>query len=127
MYVRSGRSWKEQPRLTASDGEIDDSFGFSVSVSGNILFAVSPTKTVGDQDVHGKAYVFVRSGRSWKERAKLTASNGTTFDRFGSSISVSKDSAFIGVPFKKVADHLEKGQAYVFDDLLRRHGHWLND
>ena len=39
----------------------------------------------------GSAYVYVRSGSSWTQEAKLTAGDGADFDWFGYSVSVSGD------------------------------------
>jgi hypothetical protein len=36
----------------------------------------------------GSAYVFVRSGTTWTEQAKLTASDGAAYDQFGNSVSL---------------------------------------
>ncbi len=79
VYVRSGSSWSEQAKLTASDGAAGDRFGFSVSVSGETAVVGAD----GDDDNgswSGSAYVFVRSGSTWSERAKLTPSDGAAND-----------------------------------------------
>ena len=44
----------------------------------------------------GSAYVYVRSNGVWSEQQKLTASDGAPDDRFGSSVSISGDTAVIG-------------------------------
>ena len=44
----------------------------------------------------GSAYVFVRTGSTWTEEAKLTASDGAAEDFFGYSVSVSGDTAVVG-------------------------------
>lgn len=53
VFTRSGGTWTQQAELTASDGEVGDGFGFSVSVYGD-------TTVIGadsDND-KGSAYVF---------------------------------------------------------------------
>jgi hypothetical protein len=106
VFIRNvDGSWTQQAKLTASDGARGDNFGYSVSVSGD-------TAVIGafGDDNKGSAYVFTRSGTTWTQQAKLTASTGDTYDRFGSSVSISGDKAVIGAP----GNGNEKGSAYLF-------------
>jgi hypothetical protein len=60
VFTRSGISWTQQAKLTASDGAGRDSFGWSVAVSGDGSIAV--IGAYGDDDRgsnSGSAYVFV--------------------------------------------------------------------
>ncbi len=71
----------------------------------------------------GAVYVFEESGTgSWAERQKLTASDATSAESFGSSIAVSGDTAVIGAAF---SDSLGNGSgaAYVFE--RQADGTWL--
>ena len=119
VFVRSGSTWSEQAKLTASDGAADDYFGRSVSVSGD----TAVVGALGDDDngsASGSAYVYVRSGTSWTEQAKLTASDGAADDRFGLSVSVSGDTAVVGA-FWDDDNGSDSGSAYVF---VRSSGVW---
>src|SRR5262249_48052204 len=89
IFTRSGTTWTEQQALTASDGAGGDVFGYSVSVSGDTAIVGAYTKNTG----RGAAYVFTRSGITWTEQQKLTASDAATFDYFGFSVGVSGDTA----------------------------------
>jgi hypothetical protein len=100
VFVRSGTTWSEQTRLLASDGAEGHAFGFSVSVSGDIV-------VVGASG-NSAAYVFVRSGTSWSQQDKLVASD-TTSTYFGSPVSVSGDMAIVGA-----FENSGTGSAYVF-------------
>jgi hypothetical protein len=83
-------------RLTASDGTADSWFGRSVAVSGDTaLVGADATDVAGNQN-QGAAYVFVRDGDGWVEQAKLTASDGESFDQFGISVALSGDTALVG-------------------------------
>jgi len=59
------------------------------------------------------AYVFTRSGTAWTQRAKLTAADAAADDGFGRSVSVSGDTAVIGVRLDD-DDGSNSGSAYVF-------------
>ncbi len=113
VYLRSGTSWSEQAKLTASDAAANDSFGASVALSGDILVVGA------DQDDHaggtdaGSAYVFLRSGTSWSEEAKLTASDAAAFDKSGEDVDLSGDIAVMGAYLDDDAGS-SSGSAYVF-------------
>ncbi|MGA3027311.1 MAG: FG-GAP repeat protein [Bryobacteraceae bacterium] len=55
VFVRSGGVWTQQGELTASDGALDDAFGYSVSVSGDTV-AIGANESYSGP---GAAYVFV--------------------------------------------------------------------
>ena len=82
VFVRSGTSWSEQAKLTASDAAAGRLFGYSVALSGDtaVVGAITGDDHAGGTDA-GSAYVFVRSGTSWSEQAKLTASDAATVRR----------------------------------------------
>jgi hypothetical protein len=114
VFVRTGTTWTQQAKLTAGDGVTADTFGYSVSVSGDTALVGAYWDNIGANTDQGSAYVFVRSGTSWSEQAKLTASDGAAFDYFGSSVSVSGDTAVVGAYFDDVGANVNQGSAYVF-------------
>ena len=65
----------EEAKLTASDGAVDDFFG-TVAISGDTVVVGAWHKRVGANESQGAAFVFVRSGGSWGQQAKLTADDG---------------------------------------------------
>ncbi len=112
VFVRSGTTWSQQAKLTASDGAEEDLFGWSVSISGDT--AVVGAHYDDDNGLNsGSAYVFVRSGTTWTEEAKLTASDGAEDDFFGRSVSVSGDTAVVGA-YGDDDYGSYSGSAYVF-------------
>src|SRR5262249_37362839 len=106
VFTRSGATWAEQQELTASDGAANDKFGYSVAVSGDTAVIGAP----GNNSAAGAAYVFTRSGTTWTEQPKLTASDGAALDNFGASVAVSGDAAIVGASEKNA----ETGGAYIF-------------
>ena len=112
IFVRVGQSWTEQARLTDGDGEGDDQFGWSVSMSGN--YAIVGANWDNDAGHNsGSAYIFVRDGQSWTEQAKLTASDATIGDQFGTSVSISSNYAIVGSANDDDVGFLA-GSAYIF-------------
>jgi hypothetical protein len=57
VFTRSGTSWSQQQKLTASDAAAGDNFGRSVSISGNTVVASAPNDDDGGTS-SGSAYVF---------------------------------------------------------------------
>jgi len=113
VFVRSGTTWSQQAKLLASDGATGDQFGGSVTLQGDTLVVGAPRDDGAGADM-GSAYVFVRSGSTWTEQAKLSATDAAAGDAFGRSASVSGESVVIGANRKK--EHgINSGAAYVFD------------
>ncbi|HEX3761692.1 MAG TPA: hypothetical protein VHW23_23500 [Kofleriaceae bacterium] len=111
-FVRSGTSWTQQARLTATDGSGSDSFGAAVALADDMALIGSPfNNEVGA--AAGATYAFARSGTSWTQQAKLTATDGAELDFFGASVALSGSSALIGAPGR---DDLgsSSGASYVF-------------
>jgi hypothetical protein len=116
IFTRSGGTWSQQAKLTAIDIASGDDFGSSVSLSGDGSTALIGAPDDGDKGVNsGSAYVFVRSGKTWSQRAKLLAGDGAARDCFGQSVSLSADgaTALIGA-WGDDDKGSESGSAYVF-------------
>ncbi len=120
VYVRSNGVWSEQQKLTASDGAGEDWFGSSVSISDNTAVIGAHTEYTDDTNPPGSAYVYVRSNGVWSEQQKLTASDGAGRDNFGSSVSISGDTAVIGA-YLDDDNGSSSGSAYVY---VRSNGVW---
>ena len=119
VFVRSGGVWTQQAKLTAADAATSDEFGISVSISGDTaVIGAMRDDDAGDQS--GSAYVFVRTGGIWAQQAKLTAADAAAGDRFGSSVSISSNTAVIGA-FEDDDVGGGSGSAYVF---VRSGGVW---
>ena len=105
--------------LTASDGAAGDSFGRSVSVSGDGSTIVVGAH--GDDDngsASGSVYVFTRPAGGWTTTAaqvKLKPSDGAAGDAFGTSVSVNGDGSTIVVGAHGDDDNgSASGSVYVF-------------
>jgi hypothetical protein len=106
VFTYTGTNWTLQQKLVASDGQAHDYFGYFVSLDGDTALIGA----AGVASQRGAAYVFVRSGTTWSQQAKLLASDGADYDEFGCSVSVSGDTALVGA----YGHDGSKGAAYVF-------------
>ena len=116
VFARNGGMWTQQQKLTASDGAATDLFGIAVALSGDVAVVGAPLAEIGANENQGSAYVFTRSGGVWTEQQKLTGSNGLSQDNFGTSVSLSVDTALIGAPgiYDSEGGPETPGAAYVF-------------
>jgi len=116
VFVRSGppgrQVWTHQQKLLAADGAAEDEFGSSISIDGNtVVVGAHRDDDLGSST--GSAYVFVRAGTRWTQQQKLAASDASTNDWFGFSVSISGDKAIVGAVFDDdMASN--SGAAYIF-------------
>ena len=111
VFTRNGTTWSQQAYLKASNTDADDSFGRSVSLSGDTLAVgvyvedSSATGVNGSQSDNslsnsGAVYIFTRSGRTWSRQAYLKASNTDAGDLFGYSVSLSGSRLAVGAIYE---------------------------
>ena len=86
----------EQAILRPSDGTPRDLFGFSVAMAGDTVVVGAPTQDFLPGDNSGAAYVFVRSGSTWLEQARLRPSSLSFMSFYGSSVAISGDTVLVG-------------------------------
>jgi hypothetical protein len=78
----AGGTGEENEKLTASDGAAGHSFGSSVAIWSDTLVVGAP----GNES----AYVFSRSGSTWKQGpVRISDASGKSGDKFGSAVAVS--------------------------------------
>ena len=116
VFLRTGTTWAQEAKVLSSDPVASDNFGWSASTDNTatriVIGAYNKTGTAGAQ---GAAYVFLRTGTTWAQEAKLLASDGAGLDRFGFSISTNSDGSRIAVgAYTKTVTASTQGAAYVF-------------
>ncbi len=106
IFKRDGNTWVEEQKLVASDGDTTDRIGYSASISGDYAIVGARFK----DNWQGAAYIFSRENTTWTEEQKLLASDGTSNDWFGWSVSITENYAIVGA----TGDDNKKGSAYIF-------------
>ena len=99
----AGNSWTQVQKIVAGDRATNDSFGYSVSISGGYAIVGANGE---DEDASGgntlnsagSAYIFKTSdaGNSWTQVQKIVAGDRAVNDIFGASVSISGDYAIVG-------------------------------
>lgn len=108
--------WGLVKKLTASDADSFDQFGYAVAVSGDIIVVSALTEN-GSGSVRGAAYIFERNQgglNNWGEVSKLTASDAEDEDYFGQSVSISGETIVVSA-HSEDGSGTSRGAAYVFD------------
>jgi len=124
VFVRDNESWSQQAYIKASNANIQDRFGISISLNANTL-AVGANQKNASSTGSGSAYIYTRSNVTWSEQAIITASNAEGGDLFGKAVSVYKDTLIVGAPGESSASTTidtgtddntagSSGAAYVF-------------
>jgi hypothetical protein len=112
VFVRTGTTWTQQARFKGSNTRKNDQFGVAIAISadGNTVavgshFNAGPPASKGinsdpeDDDVSGSgsAYIFTRTGTTWKQAAYVKAPNARVAAEFGRSIALSGDAKTLAV------------------------------
>ena len=139
VFVKPSGAWadgNETDKLTASDGEAQDNFGYSVAVDVDTVevsgaevevatvvvgaYQHDPIDPHSDPDSPlylldaGAAYVFTRDSEGvWDGGEKLTADDGDALDYFGYSVAVDVDTVVVGA-YGDDDNGSASGSAYVF-------------
>jgi len=112
VFNYDGNTWTENAKLTASDAQPGDCFGYPVAVSDDVLLVGAPYDD-DNGNLSGSAYVFRFNGASWVEEAKLIASDGEAGDLFALWAAIDGDVIVVGAPNEDEGGE-NAGAAYVF-------------
>ncbi len=115
IYEKVGGIWTQADKVIASDGDLQQLFGYSVGISGDqVVVSAYHDNDLGDYS--GSAYIYEKVGDTWTEIVKLTASDGAAGDLFGCWVSNSTDQAIVGA-YKDEDNGPFSGSAYVFEKV----------
>jgi hypothetical protein len=119
VFTGSGNSWIQVAKITGSDGQAGDNFGWSVSLNsgGNVALIGAYSEDPNGINAAGSAYIFTGSGNSWVQTAKITGNDAGGFDGFGFSVSLNSigNVALIGASNEDPNEVNNAGSAYIFN------------
>lgn len=91
----------QEQKVTASDIGPYDDFGSSVAISGNYAVIGAPS-AINNQ---GAVYIFeVNQSGEWEEKQKLTASDGSSNDSFGTNVAINGEHLIVSSPGDNLYD-----------------------
>jgi hypothetical protein len=114
VFVRNGPIWGQQQKLTISDANTNDMFGYAVVIDANTLIIGARNNNHSGLDDAGSAYIFTRTGQIWSQQAVLFASDASIADHFGFSVAIDGNWAVIGAYECDINGVPDAGAAYVF-------------
>ncbi len=115
IYAFNGKDWEQEVKLTASDAEAGDAFGFVVSVDGTTAVIGAPKGDVGAAKNSGAAFVFVRDANRWKQQAKLIPKDLARSDALGEAVDIQEDTVIVGAPGHTHGGVRFAGAVFVFE------------
>ncbi|KAA3606901.1 MAG: T9SS C-terminal target domain-containing protein [Calditrichaeota bacterium] len=105
---------ENEVKIVANDADISDAFGSSVSIDGDYaIVGAEGDNVLGAMYYQGSAYIYIRSGNTWTQQAKIIANDGVPGDYFGVSVSIDGEYAIIGA-YLDDDDGNKSGSAYIF-------------
>src|SRR5579864_8000643 len=132
VFVAGPTGWKTTSKFTAklttSDGAALDLFGFSASINKNTILIGAPDANVGKNTGQGAAYIYVMPTKGWATtqtpNAKLTASDGISWDDLGNAVAMSTDGTIAVVGAEGAFISNEGGAAGAVYLYLKPSGGW---
>ena len=109
VYTKSGTSWLQQAVIDPADA-LAVGFGWDLALDGDTLLIGAKDAGTGST---GLAYVYVRSGTTWTQQAKLGASDATHDNSFGYSVALKGDTAIVCAG-RADGVQTETGAAYLY-------------
>ena len=117
VFVKFGSSWAMQQKLTPSDANVGDHFGYSVAIDADtIIVGAHKSNHLGLDDT-GSAYIFTRNAGLWSQQTVLYASDAGYTNYFGWSVALDGNYAVIGAYECDIVDVDKAGAAYVFSKI----------
>lgn len=107
VFTKDGTTWKQQAHIKASNPDVFDYFGQSVSIYEDTLAigaiqedsnatGIDEDQDSNDAENSGAVYIFVREESTWSQQAYIKASNTDSTDGFGISVSLFGDTLAVG-------------------------------
>ena len=90
LFHQEGEVWTQQAEFT---GELYDSFGKSVALSGNYALIGA----ISFNHYTGAVYLFHKDGETWTQQTKYAPSDLKTYDGFGYAVALSGTTALVGI------------------------------
>ncbi|MEM6336715.1 MAG: FG-GAP-like repeat-containing protein, partial [Bacteroidota bacterium] len=119
VFERNEDGWALAQELRPDDSDPYMSFGFTVAVSGDVIAVGAYSEDSVDKRA-GAVYMYQKSGGRWVQEARLTASNGTDWDYFGSALALEGTTLLVAAEGKS----RRAGMVYPF---RYRSGAWRQD
>jgi hypothetical protein len=115
FFQFNGTSWETKAKRTSGDPEAWDTFGKSVSISGNraVVSCEGDNNSSGSYS-KGAAYIFEYKDNNWYQSEKIIAANNESTSQFGVTVSISGDRVIAGCPYDDTYGS-NSGAVYIYE------------
>jgi hypothetical protein len=111
VFTRANGVWSQQAEFGARDADATADFGYSVAIEGDTVVVGAAFDGALES---GAIYVFTRSGTTWTQRQKITASGTHEFSLFGSGLSISGNTLAVASQEDRATSY-RGGSVYMFE------------
>ncbi|MBU0728525.1 MAG: hypothetical protein KKE17_10965 [Proteobacteria bacterium] len=113
IFRKKDGSWVEEAKLTASNPQKVEYFGYAVSISGD--HAIVGVDTNNNNLYTPKIYFFKYNGVTWDLEAEFSPSDAESYWHFGNSVSISGNYAVAGAPYNVFQGDMGTVYVYKYD------------
>jgi len=104
VFQRNENSWTLMSKLLAPDLQIDDRFGVSIDIEGNLL-AVGGTKMDSDNVDSGAVHIYRLENNQFTFLRKISAQQSQGNMLYGSALKITNNSILIGAESNKINNY----------------------
>jgi len=112
IYTKGQTGWTESAKLSASDAQSSDCFGYAVSISGDFALVGAYGEDEKGSSA-GAAYIFNKQNNRWIQTNKLLDPAGASSDQFGYAVFISGDYAIVGSIYDDYS-YTDAGTAFIY-------------
>ena len=116
VFKFDGISWHQLTKVRNPNPEVNDVFGWSVSLIKNHILIGAHGQSNSNIET-GTAYLYSMIGDNWTQTAKLTSPDLLPNEAVGWSVDLSNDFVAVGASFGRV-NNIRSGAAYIFRDEI---------
>ena len=116
VFELINNQWTEVAKLTASDNALNDDFGLSVAIDGDVIVVGAPSKEAA-VTLEGAVYIYEKPVSGWissTETIKLVSPRAGAISSFGNSVDIKGDELLIGASNEDVGAVANPGRMYVY-------------
>lgn len=96
VFTRSSAGWALQQKLTVSDGNPGDRFGFSVAIWDDTIAVGAFLADVAGRESVGAVYIFKNENGTWVQKQKLVPYDLNNYLQFGYSLALDYQTLAVG-------------------------------
>jgi len=114
IFSREGSSWKQKAKLVPPDPLEDDAFGTSVAIDDITIVVGANSKDVYSIPDAGAAYVFIKRGGAWDQKAILLPFEPSLGGYFGGAVDIDGSRIIIGSTEANLIGEPGPGSAFIY-------------